>query len=221
MADVLPGFAWERNTARYRDLSTGRWVSRNTVNDLLEAQVNSLERRLGNLVTAAHEGRIASGWFAETMRTELRRAHLQQRALGAGGINRLDQSAYGSVGRKLRDDYARVSRLADDIANGRVSLPQALNRINGYAGNARLEYFEANRIAQRQAAQNRGMTLLMIRDLGASEHCVSCVEYHSQGWQLDLPAPGTQSECGTHCRCSMRYREVPFEQVDSYLGTRR
>lgn len=221
LADVLPGFAYQRNTARYRDLSSGKFVSRADIVSLLDARVVSLENRLTALTTAAVEGKLSPAYFAEQMRTELRRSHLAARAVGAGGIDKLTQADYGSVGRKLRDDYARVANLARDIRDGTVTLPQALNRVQGYAGNARLEFFEADAAAKKDAAAGKDMVLLMIRDLGTSEHCVDCLNYYGQGWAFDLPSPGTQSICGTHCRCSMRYREVAADAAAELIGTRR
>lgn len=218
MADVLPGFEYSQGASRYRDQSTGRFVARADIMDLLETQTNGLERRVGALTQAMHEGSLAPGYWADQVRTELRRAHLQERALGAGGFDRLTQSDYGSVGRKLRDDYQRIANLAQGIQDGTVTLPQAMTRIQGYAGNARLEFYEAQR--QRMAA-NIGETVMMIRDLGAAEHCVSCVEYYGQGWAYNLPNPGEASECGTHCRCDLRLRTVASDRVAELIGTRR
>lgn len=218
MADVLVGFEYSRSANRYRDLSTGRFTSRETITGLLETQVNSLERRLGALTQAMHDGNLAPAWWAEQMRTELRRAHLQERALGAGGWDRLTAQDYGSIGRRLRDDYARIITLAQGIQDGTVTLPQALNRITGYVGSARLEYFEAER---QRAQANTGEVMLMIRDLGTSEHCEDCLEYHSRGWQPSLPVPGEASVCRERCRCSLRYRTVASESVGEWVGTRR
>jgi hypothetical protein len=218
--DVLPGFSYSKSLGRYRDLGTGRFVARADIVSLLEARVASLENRLTALTTAAVEGKLAPAYFAEQMRTELRRSHLQARAVGAGGIDKLTPADYGSVGRKLRDDYARVANLARDIHDVKVSLPQALNRVQGYAGNARLEFFEADAAAKKEAAAGKGMVLLMIRDLGVAEHCADCLGYYEQGWQLDLPLPCVGSICTTHCRCSVRYREAAIDSAGELIGRR-
>jgi hypothetical protein len=218
MPDILPGFEYGRSSNRYRDLSTGRFVARSDVMDLLETQTSGLERRLGALTQAMQEGNLAPGYFADQVRTELRRAHLQERALGAGGWDRLTQADYGSTGRRLRDDYARIVNLAQGIQDGTVTLPQALNRIQGYAGSARLEFYEAQR--QRMQAE-AGEVLIMIRDLGASEHCEDCLGYYAQGWQFDLPSPCVGSICSTHCRCDLRLRSVASDAAAELLGTRR
>lgn len=210
MADILPGFTWDRNVARYRDTTRGQFVSRQRITGLLDIQINTAEQRLGNLVTALHEQRISPGVFQEQMRTELRRLHLQNSALGAGGFERLGAREYGRAGQMLRGDYQRLTNLANDIVNGRATLPQALNRVHGYVGTARNNFLHAERDANQQAAAARGVRMEERRRLGASEHCPDCVRYAALGWQAigTLPVPGEGSVCGRNCRCSLERREV-------------
>lgn len=210
MADVLPGFTFSRDTARYHNTSTGRFVARRDVLNLMDRSINTAERRLGDLVTALHEQRISPGIFQEQMRTELRRLHLQNAALGSGGFDRLGPREYGRAGQMLRGDYQRLSNLAQGIVDGNVSLPQALNRVSGYAGTARSNFLAAERDAARDGAQRRGVRMEERRRLGASEHCVDCVRYAGLGWQPlgTLPVPGEASICSRNCRCSLERREV-------------
>jgi hypothetical protein len=49
MADVLPGFIFDRNVARFRDTARGQFVSRSRITELMEAQVNGAEQRLDQL----------------------------------------------------------------------------------------------------------------------------------------------------------------------------
>lgn len=219
-ADVLPGFSWSTSAARYRANATGRFVARRDVLSLLDGQVQSAERRLGDLTTALHEGRIAPGVWADRMQNELRRLHSQNRALAVGGWDRMTQRDWGAVGGRLRGDYARITRLAGDIQAGTVTLPQALNRVEGYIGNARLQFWRGER-EQRQIGP--GMISVEIRHLGIAEHCADCLGYHARGWcaEGELPPPGEDSECNTHCRCTMEARQVPAEQAGEWLGTRR
>lgn len=207
--EILPSYTWSRDVARYRSTETGRFTARRDIINLLETQVSSAERRLGELTTAYYEGRVSASTFQVTMRDELRQLHSQQRALGAGGWDRMDNRAWGAVGGRLGGfggDYERMTNLAQAIANGEVTLPQALNRINGYVGNSRIQFWEA----EREAARQTGRRYEEARRLGSAEHCNSCVDYAAQGWQpLDtLPSPGVDSECGTHCRCTLERREV-------------
>lgn len=206
MADILPGFLYDRSNARYRNTSTGRYVARRDILGLLDTQINAAERRLGDLVTALHEQRISPAIFQEQMRTELRRLHLQNAALGAGGFDRLTAREYGRAGQMLRTDYERLTNLARDIVDGRATLPQALNRVQGYAGQARQNFLEA----ERDAARATGRDYEERRRLGVAEHCNDCVGYAERSWQPlgVLPVPGTSSVCGTHCRCTLERREV-------------
>lgn len=218
--DILPGFSYSRSAQRYRSDATGKFVSRAEITGLMESQVNGLENRLGALAQAVADGNLAPAYFAEQARTEMRRAHLIERSLGAGGWDRLNSQDYGSVGRRLRDDYARIVNLAQGLTDGTVTLPQAMNRIQGWAGSARVEFLEAQR--QRQQA-SEGMVLIEKRNLSASEHCADCLNFYEQGWQQAgiLPVPGTGSVCRERCRCSIVSREVAAESVGEWIGTRR
>jgi hypothetical protein len=213
-ASILPGYAYETRSARYRSSATGQFVSRQRVMDLLDAQISTAERRMGELTTALYEQRLSPIAYQSIMRDEMRRLHLQNAALGAGGIDKLDSAAYGRTGALLRDDYRRMTNLANGIANGEVTLPQALNRIQGYAGSARINFLATEREANRQAAHLRGVQIEERRRLGVAEHCVDCVGYAALDWQPlgALPLPGQASECGTHCRCTLERREVPVEE---------
>lgn len=220
MPDVLPGYTFNASTQRYRANATGRFVARRDVLGLLDSQVNSAGARLGNLTTALHEGRIAPGVWADQMQSELRRLHSQNRALAVGGWDRMTPRDWGAVGGRLRGDYARVQRLAQDIQAGSVTLPQALNRVNGYVGNARVQFWNGEREHRRVGA---GQTVVERRFLGVAEHCQSCVDYDARGWcaEGELPPPGVDSECTTHCRCTMQHRQVAAQEVGEWLGTRR
>lgn len=213
MPDILPGFTFDRSAGRYRDTTRGQFVSRSRILSLVDAQIHSAEQRLGDLVTALHEQRIAPAIFQEQMRTELRRLHLQNAALGAGGFDNLTQRDYGRAGQMLRGDYQRLTNLAQGVANGTVSLPQALNRVRGYVGTARSNFLHAEREAATQAAALRGVRLEERRRLGAAEHCDDCVRYAALGWQPlgTLPVPGEASVCNRNCRCSLERQEVTNE----------
>lgn len=215
MPDILRGYTFSRQAARYRDTSNGRFVSRTRIVSLLEQQVNTAEQRLGNIVQSLFDGEISSGYAQSMMRDELRRLNLQNGALGKGGWDRMTFRDYGRAGNQLRDSYGRVTNLMNDIQSGRATLPQALNRVRGYIGEARRQFFAAERDAMRES----GRRFEERRRLGASEHCEDCVGYARQGWQPigTLPLPGERSVCGKACRCSMERREV-VEAVEERIA---
>lgn len=213
MADVLPGFTFDRGLARYRDTSTGRFVSRdrgaNSILRLLDQRIRSSEQRMGDIVQAIADKSMAPGMGQMLMRDELRRLHLQNAALGAGGVDRLTFREFGRAGRALRDTYPRVANLAQGLADGTVSLDQAMQRLRGYAGDARKEFYRA----ERDALRATGKTFEQRRRLNPAEHCRDCVRFASMSWRPlgELPEPGEQSRCSSFCRCTMETREVTPE----------
>jgi hypothetical protein len=214
LPDVLPGFSFDTRASRYRNLSTGRFVPRdrgpNAITRLLEQSVNSAEQRMGNIVQGLAAGEIAPGPAQLMLRDEVRRLSLQNAALGKGGFDRLTAQDYGRVGRQLRDTYQRTANLVRDVQAGTVTLPQAMNRIEGYALDARRQFF----IAERDAARASGRQFEERRTLHARESCIDCVGYARMGWQPadTLPLPGEGgTRCGSYCRCTIERREVVEE----------
>lgn len=218
MASILPGYTFDRRAARYRDTQRGQFVSRTRILSLVETQIRTAEQRLGDIVAAMHDKSVSPGVGQTLMRDELRRLSLQNAALGKGGLDKLDFRDYGRSGRQLRDTYARVANLAQDIHTGRVSLPQALNRVAGYVGEARRNFF----VTQREAMQATGRAFEERRRLNPAEHCRSCVRWASMSWRPmgELPPPGSESECGPRCKCTVEYREVTPEMMRERMTTR-
>ena len=208
---ILPGYQFDRTVARFRDTSRGQFVSRQRIAQLMEQSVNTAEDRLGQIIQGVFANEIAPANAQLLMRDELRRLTLVNNALGKGGLDRLDFRDYGRAGRQLRDSYQRMTNLITDIDRGRVSLPQALNRIEGYVLDARRQFFAAGR----EAAQQSGAVFEDRRILHARESCIDCVRYAQLGWQPagTLPLPGERSRCGSYCHCSMEQREVTPEMM--------
>lgn len=225
MADQLPGYTFDRSSARYRNSSTGRFVARRDIIGLLNNQVQSGEQRLRDLTTEFHEGKLSASVWSEQMRSEVKRQHLQQASLGAGGWDRLDQRDYGRIGGNLRAEYRNIERFARQVQAGDVTLPQALQRADGYVGGSRIEFFETERRAAQNAAQTRGgASIIERRHLDPSaQHCRDCPGYYDRGWQAAgmLPVPGVACQCRHHCRCRMSRREVPTSELGDWIGSKR
>lgn len=221
--DYLPGYWYDPRAHNYLTRLANnqvRFVARAEVMRLLEAQVNAKQQLIQELTQAALDGRIAPAVWQAQVGTELKRLYLQNRALGAGGWERLTQADFGHIGGRLAYEYRRLAGFAEAIADGTVTPAQAMNRINMYLGNARREYWLAER-DHRQASP--GKVIIERRTLGVAEHCDDCIGYNKQGWQLQgvLPAPSERSECGGNCRCSLDAREVEIAELEAWIGTQR
>lgn len=217
MADVLTGFTWDRSASRYRSSATGRYVARSEIVNLLGTHISGGESRIESLTRAMYEGTIAPSVYAEQMRTQLRRLHLQNAALGAGGWDRLRPADYGRIGQRLREDYGRINRLSTDVQSGNATIAQALNRANGYVGNSRIAFWETERAAQ--STPEPGKVIIERRVLGAHKSCRDCLNYYAAGWQPIgvLPLPALSCACGTNCKCRMERRQVPADEAGQYV----
>lgn len=219
MADLLTGYTYDKDSQRYRNSDTGRFVSRSAVTNLLDQQVNKLESRLDNLYDAYAKGDVLPSVYAERMRTEVRRAHLQQAALAKGGWERLDQSDYGRVGQALKQLYPKIIGTARDIQNGDVSEAQAKQRNTAYAGSGRRIFHATEQKNAKPAEPGKAMVEQRILDSGA-QHCEDCLNYAEMGVQPagTLPVPGEMCRCGDNCRCGIRRWEVSRDEYERITG---
>lgn len=220
MADILTGYTFDKDTGRYRSGSTGRFVARKQITGLLEKQVQDTEQRMQDLVTGLHEEKIAPSVFLAQARTELKRAHLTNRALGAGGWDQLDSRDFGATGGALRTGYQKLVGTVEDMQRGDATLPQAQQRMRSYAGDARRQYFDAEK--RRRKPSGADMVLIFRRIAAADANtCKDCMDYYEAGWQYDVPAPAERCQCLGNCRCSVMEKEVPVSEVAEWLGTKR
>jgi hypothetical protein len=220
MANILTGYTFDSKSGRYRSGKTGRFVARKRITDLLEKQVADTEQQLEELATALHEGKIAPATFLAQARTEIKNAHLTNRALGAGGWEQLDSSDYGATGGALRSAYQKLVGTVEDVQRGEVSLPQVKQRMRSYSGDARRQYFDAEK--RRRQPSDEGMVIIYRRIAAADANtCTDCMNYYEQGWQYDVPAPAERCACMGNCRCSVIDKEVPADEVGQWLGTKK
>lgn len=219
--DILPSYRFDTRTGQYHSSASGKFVSRRAITSLMESHVNGASARYTELTTAFYEGDMSAAAWIEQMRTEQRRLTLQNEALGMGGFDRLTSKQFGRAGGDLRSQYAKIAGTAQDIAEGKITLAQALARANEYAGAARSHFWQAERETVQRS--DSGMIVIERRVLGVGQHCKDCVELYERGFQLigSLPAPGTDSRCGGNCKCRFVRKEVPAIDVGEWLGSKR
>ena len=219
-AGPLPGYAYDPKSARYRNLETGRYVARREVLNLLAASTRAYERELRAGVAAFHRGQIDQSTFLARSMDLLKRQYVQNAALGAGGWDRLGAAEYGRLGGRLRSEYGYLRNFAQEIANGEVTLEQAINRINLYIGHARAEFFvqERDKLPDAEA----GAVWVERRILADVKHCEQCVEYANRGWQYEgvLPLPTEDCDCDGNCRCELERKQVPEAEAAELVGSK-
>lgn len=220
--DVPDGYAWEPAAARYRNTRTGQFVPFRTIYGLLETNEAASATTMLNLTMQLDQGDLPKGLWLSAMQRQLRILHVQNAALGAGGLAQLYSIDYYRIDRALRADLDRLERFGEQVVHGHQSPAQIQNRINMYVGNARVQFFKARRPPQVQPHE----MVIERRLLRPGESCSWCIYLANFGWQPYgvLPAPGESSptwpddQCLTNCRCEEEQRVINRSEAPLLLG---
>ena len=195
-------WSYDPVSGRYRG-ENGRFLSRKTVEALVDGRVGKLSTQLKDYTRRLSDGSITIDQWQGSVREALKAAHIQAAVLGQGGRNALSPSDYGRIGQKLRQEYRYLERFVRDLLDGAVSSAHAINRIGLYAESVRSSYWEGTTVRQGQQGYS-----LMRRILdGQAQHCQDCIGYAQRGIVPigSLPMPGQRCECRARCKCTIEY----------------
>jgi len=196
-------YVWNAAQARYRDVATGRFVSRSTVLSYLRESMDASSNEMKLLGSQAATGKLSAKDFGILMRREVQDEFIRQYMAGRGGLGSMDQADWGRVGRMLRDQYAYLKGFEADLAN--LSEAQAAQRANLYAQAAGAAFHTGERVAMREAGRTEELWVL-----GDAEHCDDCERLSSLGWvpigELPTVPRAGSTSCLVNCECSLRYR---------------
>ena len=56
-----------------------------------------------------------------SMRSEIKQAYIDQYLAGKGGIERMTQADWGSIGGMTAEQYRHLDKFADEVAGGKLS----------------------------------------------------------------------------------------------------
>lgn len=216
----LPSYIWDTEISRY--IVNGRLVPREAINDLMRQHGQATEDRLHDIATAFHEKRITPASFTEQVATEQRRSMLQNISLAKGGLDQLTIADYAYIAGLLLSAFGAVVGTAQDVLDGAVTLPQLLNRTDGYYGITLTAYYDTQRKNVKVSDQDKVMIARRLLDPSA-QHCPQCPIHYQAGWVLasNVVPPGSQCQCQSHCRCGVIQREVLRSELSNWLGTKR
>lgn len=149
-------WGYDARINRYRDLSSGKLLSRNTVTGYRDKIVDAASKRTSELAHQVASGTITPSDFAAEMRKIVKIVHVAQFELGKGGRNAITATDRGIIGRALRDQYAFLDSFQRDIEAavkaGTVNGEQIANR-------AALYVEDGVAMHERAAAEARGVEL--------------------------------------------------------------
>lgn len=200
---LSPRYSYDPRAHRYRDLSTGRFISWRDVRGALDNVLATSAQRMNQISRRLVEREITLADWVRAMQAEIKQSHLIAHVLAAGGWEQMTPARFGRAGREIRTQYEFLRRFAGQIQTGQIKLDgRFLKRAQLYALSARRTH---NR-QDRDSAQRAGYTEER-RVLGQAEHCDDCIRYAERGWSPlgSLPEIG-DSECKANCQCHFEYR---------------
>ncbi len=219
--DKILRWVYDSRSARYRDLVTGRYVSSKQVRIWANAEIAASTDRVKILTQMLTSDRLTVTDWERGMREELRKAYISEYLAGRGGLYRMTQADWGSIGGMLGSDQFRyLSGFAREIASGNLTEGQILARARMYINSAREAYERAHGRAALEA--NLNTVHWHLTDIGPAgkpvEHCTDCEGLEAMGWQSVGPTGGfimpsgeetfpgaAATECLTMCMCWLDY----------------
>lgn len=216
---VLPSeIYYDKVTKRYRYSGgdgkpiRGTFISRQDTISLQKKHLNKLSNDLLKLTTDILSGKIGAYKDASEI---LKKIHLSNAVIKAGGIDRVSQNTIGSIGNILRNQYYRgtddkgkpfgLKHLFKEAIDKPLSEKMLKYRLEMYIKSGEI----SGHIAAQNLAKDEGKTEVR-RILYPGENCPDCIRYASLGWNrlIDkiLPYPKTMCICRANCNCDMIYR---------------
>ncbi|MEH2384911.1 MAG: hypothetical protein V7K14_03770 [Nostoc sp.] len=200
-------YQFDKQSHRYRDAETGRFVKVAEVMRFVDQEVNRTEVRLKGHARLLVQNKIDVAEFQTRMALTLKESHLRVAAIGAGGVKQFTPSHYGKIGAQLKKQYKFLHGFGLDLADGKLTSEQAVRRAGSYAKSARTSFFQAE-FTSRDKYNFYVKRLLDVQ----SRHCGSCISYQRLTWTpvKDVIAPGVDCECGGRCRCRLLYQKRTY-----------
>jgi hypothetical protein len=203
-------YGFDRSSQRFRDLSTGRFVSEREVRDAVDRLADLTSRRMGEAAARYRAGQITSSdWLAEHLAL-VKQSQIASALAAYGGRANMTPERWGLVGYQIRVQYAFARKMAADVLSGRQRMNGRLDaRARQYGQAARVLY---ENIRAREAATSALAWERNVRH--ASESCQQCRAQSAAGWvPRGTLVPVGARTCRSSCRCSIeRAATRPIEE---------
>ncbi len=202
-SNLTPAFTWHDRSQRYRNASTGRWVSRVQVRQALDITLDRSRNEVARLSRDLVNGRMNLADWQKQVAREVKTMHMASAALAKGGWAQMTPQDTGRVGRVLRDEYGYLAQFAQQVKSGQQKLDGSLvARANLYAQAPRGTY---HAIEQR-GMMEQGKTECR-NELGPADHCEGCLQETAKGWvPIGGLVPIGHRLCLSNCHCRLEYR---------------
>lgn len=199
----LSQYQYDPASRRYRDTSTGRYLSAKDVRAVVDGIIDIESVKMRNLAQSLIDGKIAlSDWQVQSAAL-IKSLHVAMGLAANGGLEATSASQLGYLGSLVKKQYTFLREFALQIRNGKQPLDGTLvSRSELYTQAARGTYSDV----VNRGASDGGMTEGR-RILGGADHCDSCLEEAARGWvPIADMLPIGDGRCLSNCRCSQEFR---------------
>lgn len=198
--------SYDRKSGRYRDDATGKYVGRDRILRLVDEEANRLGVRMKAHARLMTQGKIDLPEFQRRAADDLKLSHLRSTILGSGGRSQTTSAQFGAAGRELRRQYKFLNGFAQDLAAGKLTRAQAINRAGLYGASTRTAFHQAEKITRAREGFKLARRVLD----PASRHCEKCLSYATGDRFLPIEQivpVGTRCTCQSRCRCSVIFKK--------------
>jgi hypothetical protein len=202
------GFVWNDKSHRWRDTSTGRYISQTRMNNMRDAYLDSKKMQTGELIDRLYRGEITSNQWALEMRQLVKETYINEYLAAHGGVESMTQADWGRLGHMLRDQYAYLDKFQADLNAGKMTAGQAKVRAGMYIESASQAFekgkADARGVLSLPAYPGDGQTVCKANCrchwqiaetdtgwdctwvLGQAEHCPDCVDNAAKWSPLEV-----------------------------------
>jgi hypothetical protein len=181
-------WVWNKAAKRYQNTDNGQFLSNSRVLDLVDQSLSTSGNRSERLAELAGNNEISPLDWRDSFRQEMKEEYIRQSIFGRGGRDRMTQSDWGAIGRRLQDQYELTNGIAASIAEGEYSEGQLKVIQQNFLNSAR-QVFERSKAVSQEV---------------------------SPGALPAMPGDGT-TICVSGCKCAWRF-EFTETEILAYWG---
>lgn len=208
----MASYRYDDRSGRFRDSTTGHYVSERQVRDGVDAAVSLASEHMGTLSADFRAGTLNAAQFLDGMLSEIKAVQIASALAAYGGREQMTSSRWGTVGQLVRQQYAYARQMVADVLDGKQRMNGRLDaRARQYANSGRTTY---ENIRRREMAQ-AGMAFEW-NVLHADESCPECLQQADLGpVPIGTLVPIGSRICRSACKCTLAFSATRGEAVDA------
>src|SRR5215831_3171639 len=212
MATYFGAYTWNPYMRAYVPVS-GRPVNTDATRAVVDQIRAGTNQRLGDLAKELQSGELTNlTQFSLDFKDELKNLYVSTHVIARGGLDEMDQAAWGMLGNSLKEQYGYVNQMVRQLENGEIGvkdengdviirdsgIPELgddfLNRVDLYTESAWGGAGEYENVIRDREMELGSLERRVLGD--SKQSCDECIELAARDWQ----PPGLMPDIGdTEC----------------------